>query len=649
MIEGIHRAPAQCLFFTALLTTVLSALGGCTQEGESTYCGMPGSFSHPGNGGCDCAAGYVWENPNDPDNFTCVVPIAPQDCVSNCSNRACGPDPACGRSCGTCATGMCNEDGRCADEPCAKDCSGRRCGPDPVCGQSCGTCTSGTCNDDGQCSNAGIPCNLVTQQPCLAIEKCTVKGGDAAACTALPAIASSRDEGETCSYTATGDNCWRGLLCAQLNESETPKCHKLCDFDGAAGSSCTYGGASGCVFQLNSDAGLCSLPCDPFVNDCPPGGYCASLVVDNALLFTCLVTPDGGPLSLGAVCSQTEECAAGLICVSSGATARCSRLCDSSHSCGVGECVGMAASGSSAALTKGFCNQCYPDCGGQECGTDPVCGTTCGSCSGAAVCKNGSCCTPSCDGRQCGVDPVCGAACGTCSAGAVCTAAGTCCTPSCAGRECGVDPVCGISCGSCSGNETCSGAGQCACVPDCSGRSCGPDAKCGTSCGTCGGGNVCNNGSCCAPNCAGRQCGTDPICGTTCGFCNTNQYCSSNQCMACNPLYGSCSASSQCCQQAGVDIECQYGSCKQCAGSGIDCSTIGCCSGLFCNPAGMCNSRNCSELGMRCATKSDCCDSAVCDPDDGHRCQRCREQNYACTYTSQCCSGMTCRSGSCQP
>lgn len=40
--------------------------------------------------------------------------------------------------------------------PAAKDCTGRACGPDPVCGMSCGTCVAwATCNTSGQCIDEG--------------------------------------------------------------------------------------------------------------------------------------------------------------------------------------------------------------------------------------------------------------------------------------------------------------------------------------------------------------------------------------------------------------------------------------------------------------------------------------------------------------
>jgi hypothetical protein len=73
-------------------------------------------------------------------------------CTPDCTGRECGPDPKCGTSCGTCASGdTCGADGTCST-PCTPDCSGRECGPDPSCGQSCGACAEGsTCDAAGQC------------------------------------------------------------------------------------------------------------------------------------------------------------------------------------------------------------------------------------------------------------------------------------------------------------------------------------------------------------------------------------------------------------------------------------------------------------------------------------------------------------------
>lgn len=96
-------------------------------------------------------------------------------CTPDCSGRECGPDPACGRSCGTCTSGSCVA-GACRSDvscPAAKDCTGRACGPDPVCGASCGSCNSGySCNAAGSCQPASgcatsppsVTGNFVTSQ-----------------------------------------------------------------------------------------------------------------------------------------------------------------------------------------------------------------------------------------------------------------------------------------------------------------------------------------------------------------------------------------------------------------------------------------------------------------------------------------------------
>ncbi len=71
-------------------------------------------------------------------------------CTPDCSGRECGPDPACGTSCGSCTLPeTCSTAGACA---CLPDCSGRECGMDPVCGTSCGTCTPPeSCIATGNC------------------------------------------------------------------------------------------------------------------------------------------------------------------------------------------------------------------------------------------------------------------------------------------------------------------------------------------------------------------------------------------------------------------------------------------------------------------------------------------------------------------
>jgi hypothetical protein len=74
-------------------------------------------------------------------------------CVPDCTGRVCGPDPVCGQSCGSCASGVPCRDGVCGSGLCQTD---EECGPDRLCG---GTgecqCRYGDCRD-GCCRPAQV-------------------------------------------------------------------------------------------------------------------------------------------------------------------------------------------------------------------------------------------------------------------------------------------------------------------------------------------------------------------------------------------------------------------------------------------------------------------------------------------------------------
>jgi hypothetical protein len=78
-------------------------------------------------------------------------------CEPDCAGRACGNDPVCGVSCGTCADGLSCSDGKCA---CTADCTGRECGSDGcggTCGGNGGACPDGQSCSSGQCVAACVP------------------------------------------------------------------------------------------------------------------------------------------------------------------------------------------------------------------------------------------------------------------------------------------------------------------------------------------------------------------------------------------------------------------------------------------------------------------------------------------------------------
>ncbi|MEK7784420.1 MAG: PQQ-binding-like beta-propeller repeat protein, partial [Chloroflexota bacterium] len=94
-------------------------------------------------GDCVCEDGYTWRDPDDTTDLRCV-----RDQGGN-SDGGLGGDGGTIRDAGFVDAGV---DGGVHDAgECAPNCGARECGPDPVCGTSCGSCASGTCSSDGQC------------------------------------------------------------------------------------------------------------------------------------------------------------------------------------------------------------------------------------------------------------------------------------------------------------------------------------------------------------------------------------------------------------------------------------------------------------------------------------------------------------------
>jgi len=100
------------------------------------------------NDGC----GNLLRCGNCPSGLTCGVPTANLcGCVPQCNGRTCGPDPVCGKSCGTCGVNETCTSGKCVNNTgkCIPKCKYRQCG-DNGCGGSCGSCKSGDiCLDYG--------------------------------------------------------------------------------------------------------------------------------------------------------------------------------------------------------------------------------------------------------------------------------------------------------------------------------------------------------------------------------------------------------------------------------------------------------------------------------------------------------------------
>ncbi len=234
-------------------------------------------------------------------------------------------------------------------------------------------------------------------------------------------------------------------------EACTPSCSgRVCGSDGCGGScgTCATGAcnASGqCECQTDTDCSSgtrcfhsaqgnqCIATCDPLAPTaaCPAQQACNDFSEDSAgNLFSQCSTY--GSATESASCTESTDCALGLLCARFAGNRQCARPCNATQPC--------VKSGQSCAALGGSNNQAAPY-------------SACNPPKGA--------CVPSCSGKTCGSDG-CGGSCGTCSSSKTCNSQGTCvssCVPSCGLSQCGSDG-CGGSCGSCGAGKTCS-SGQC--------------------------------------------------------------------------------------------------------------------------------------------------------------------------------------------
>jgi len=177
------------------------------------------------------------------------------------------------------------------------------------------------------------------------------------------------------SCESMGGDCGAGFMCYELTDLPsqcvpvTFDCTTYCtsDDDCPGGAVC--------------EEGRCVDACDPSdASSCPDGYYCA---FESCTGGTCTALPDEpGTLTLGAVCTQNEECES-LWCRDILGTSRCTGMCDF-----------LGAEG----CEEG--SYCQPVSGGAECG---FCSCSAGllgdPCSVAGDCTTGACagfCTKTC-------------------------------------------------------------------------------------------------------------------------------------------------------------------------------------------------------------------------------------------------------------
>ena len=225
-------------------------LSGSCQDWDSACDGTDES--------CFCSSGscVACTAPNICDSYACIEP----DCIPDCTGRECGPDPVCGRSCGTC------------DETASSCyCSGGSCvacGPEETCSDvaTCVPITSDTCSDGtlyGECSstkpkycedgtliNKCSVCGCPAAKPkCRADGSCgTGDGGCSARCLDYdsgidylnPGFAKYRSGGD-CDYSYSYDMCLSDVLLRESYCDGVSKRLKApnCEDQYGSGSYCT--------------------------------------------------------------------------------------------------------------------------------------------------------------------------------------------------------------------------------------------------------------------------------------------------------------------------------------------------------------------------------------------------------------------------
>jgi hypothetical protein len=463
---------------------------------------------------------------------------------------------------------VCNASGQCV---CVPDCTGRQCGPDPACGQSCGTCPTGaTCDANGQCRaptgqhgdlcidasdcSSGLVCVvLITGEMGYCASNCS--------CTDLTGCPANLTPPTDCMWNL-GSSCACGYECNSGSASECPDngegwlCYAITGGYACAVDSCQAnctGRQCGPDPTCGASCGLCQAG-----QMCTAAGQCVTggQQLGQPCAFTGGVNEAAGPCTTGLEClgipaDPAYPCSTDQSCIDLGFYANWNPDCVTGTGCGVSFCSSI-------------------------CGPDNSCpaGYEAYNLSGTCYCIPANACTPNCAGRQCG-DDGCGGSCGTCPTGQSCNASGQCVagTAGAQGDLCTSDPeICqsGLDCVgfgaeygayctsqcSCSAGTGCpTGSPQSECMwQDQAGTTCWCGYECPSqSASACPGGGVgwtCLNvgqaepfyaciptAGACVPNCTGRVCGDDG-CGGSCGTCQTGQSCnnSTGQCVA-----GSCS------------------------------------------------------------------------------------------------------------
>jgi hypothetical protein len=179
---------------------------------------------------------------------------------------------------------------------------------------------------------AGVECDVLTQVPCGAGQKCIFNPTSPQCQPAGP-----QQVAQLCSVNPI-DNCARGTQCLFQGSLTDGICEQFCGRDGDCTQSPVNVGGTAlpnnrphCIFQFGGSGptNLCSVVCNPVASQgssgCPNGSGC--IYGSNASITELTFCDRAGSGSDGQPCDSNFRCAANFNCVGVGGSFICRAMC----------------------------------------------------------------------------------------------------------------------------------------------------------------------------------------------------------------------------------------------------------------------------------------------------------------------------------